>query len=193
MRALYKVQWLMIGVLLVACRSDPVHYHTLTPLLSAAPRNVQPGTELQIERVTVPPQVDRSQVVLRQGTHELVILETDWWGASLADELESALINQFSATGNPGSSGNGGKATLRLDVQRFDLVPGQYALLDVKWRIRSGPTGVKTGNELTCQNRFQTPAASPAIEGLVMAQQENLRQLASVISGVSRSGARRCP
>jgi uncharacterized lipoprotein YmbA len=187
MRALYKVVWLIVCLLLSACRSDPVHYHTLTPLPTASARTAQAGNDVQIERVTVPPQVDRSQIVIRQGANALVILETDWWGASLADEVESALINQFSAT-----VGNDSRTTLRIDVQRFDLVPGQYALLDARWRIRSGPPGGKTVNELTCQSRFQAPATGD-IEALVMAQQANLQKLATVIGSASRTGARRCP
>ena len=162
---------------LPACRSDPVHYHTLTPLLSTASRSAPTHNELVIERVRVPPQVDRSQIVVRQGANGLVLLETDWWGAS----------NAFNTL--PGSAT---KSTVRIEVRRFDLVPGQYALLDSTWRLRSGQVGNADAHELLCQNLLRTPAGS-TVEDLVMAQQSNLQQLAGIISAASRSGSKECP
>ena len=38
------------------------------------------GADIQIEGISVPPQVDRPQIVIRQGDSGLVILETEWWG-----------------------------------------------------------------------------------------------------------------
>jgi uncharacterized lipoprotein YmbA len=78
----------------------------------------------------VPPQVDRPQIVIRQGNSGLAILETEWWGASLADELRSALIDQLNNTSGRGN------VSVRIEVQRFDSIPGQYALIDAKWRLR---------------------------------------------------------
>jgi uncharacterized lipoprotein YmbA len=182
-----KAPLLALFLLLGACRSDPVHYHTLTPLLSANPSVPQPANDVQIERVTVPPQVDRSQIVVRQSRNELIVMETDWWGASLVDEVQSALSAQLNM--RPGS---GRKATLRVELQRFDLVPGQYALIDAKWRIRSGQLGSENASELSCQTLLQT-RSGPTVEDLVVAQQQNLQQLASTISDASRSRAGRCP
>lgn len=187
MRATFNAPLLMIVLLLAACRSDPVHYHTLTPLHSGAPRSAQVGESLRIERVMVPPQVDRSQIVIRQGSNELVLLETEWWGASLADEVQSALINELNS--RPGGRE---KMTLRIEVQRFDLVPGQYALLDARWRMRAGQSGDQSSNELICQTVLQQPSGA-AVEDLVMAQQANLRKLAIIVSDANRAGAQRCP
>ncbi|WP_341520190.1 PqiC family protein [Pseudomonas sp. G.S.17] len=187
MRATFNAPLLMIVLLLAACRSDPVHYHTLTPLHSGAPRSAQVGDSLRIERVMVPPQVDRSQIVIRQGTNELVLLETEWWGASLADEVQSALINELN--NRPGGRE---KMTLRIEVQRFDLVPGQYALLDARWRMRAGQSTDQNSNELICQTILQQPSGA-AVEDLVMAQQANLRKLAIIVSDANRAGATRCP
>jgi len=186
MRSIFPVQLLAL-LLLSACRSDPVHYHTLTPLHSATTMQAQPAQELRIERVTVPPQVDRSQIVVRQGANELVVLETDWWGASLVDEVQSALIDQLNS--RPGIDQ---KAWLRIELQRFDLVPGQYALVDVRWRLRAGQPGSENASELVCRSVLQTPAGT-AVEDLVMAQQVNLQKLAATISATNRAGSRQCP
>jgi len=187
MRATFNAPLFMIILLLAACRSDPVHYHTLTPLHSGTPRSTQVGESVRIERVMVPPQVDRSQIVIRQGSNELILLETEWWGASLADEVQSALINELN--NRPGGTG---KMTLRIEVQRFDLVPGQYALLDARWRLRAGQSADPNSNELICQSVLQQPSGA-TVQDLVMAQQANLRKLAIIVSDANRTGARRCP
>ncbi|MFJ2709299.1 membrane integrity-associated transporter subunit PqiC [Pseudomonas sp. NPDC087346] len=157
-------------LLLGACRSDPISFHTLTPVQLP---NTRAGTQIPIEAITVPPQVDRPQIVIRQGNSGLAILETQWWGASLADELRSALTDQLS---NAGGRGN---VSVRLDVQRFDSIPGQYGLIDVKWRLR--PVGATDSGLLTCRSTLQTPSG-PSIDDLVSAQQNNVKRLAALIS-----------
>lgn len=170
--------------LLAACRSAPVHYHTLTPLLGGQAEGSPPATHVIIERLTVPPQVDRTQIVLRQGDNGLVILETDWWGASLADELQSALENQLDLRPIKGD-----RASLRIDVQRFDLVPGRYALLDVKWRLRTATATDAQHSEVSCQYIVRGPAGE-TVDDLVKAQQVNVQKMAEQISASSTG---RCP
>ncbi|MFP3409398.1 ABC-type transport auxiliary lipoprotein family protein, partial [Pseudomonas sp. SIMBA_065] len=80
--------------------------------------------------VVVPPQVDRPQLVVRQGQSGLAILETEWWGANLVDEFRSALQDQL------GGPAGDAKAAVRVDVQRFDTVPGRYASLEAVWRLK---------------------------------------------------------
>lgn len=173
----------LIGLLLLlgACRSDPIQYHTLTPAQpSGAARNS--GAEIQIESISVPPQVDRPQIVIRQGNSGLAILETQWWGASLSEELRSALVEQLASTSS------GAKVLLRVDVQRFDTVPGQYALLDTKWRLR----GDDNATSMTCRSTLQTPAGA-TIDELVAAHQHNLKQLAALILQATTTHRRTCP
>lgn len=111
-------------ILLASCRSDPVHFHTLIPTY-VNERSGDEGMPILIESVSVPPQVDRSQIVIRQGSSGLLVLETEWWGASLVDELKSALVGEL------GLNQAQRKLSLRLDVQRFDSIPGHYARIEV--------------------------------------------------------------
>jgi len=166
---LFPIMW--------GCSSAPIHYHTLVP--------AQPGSPasglVRVDRVSMPPQVDRSQIVIRQGGSGLAILETEWWGANLVDEFRNALEDQLGAPST-------GAALLRVDVQRFDSVPGQYALLDASWRLQ------RRGSEkpLVCRSSLKTPAG-PSVEALVQAQQTNLRKLAEQVAQANTSGGTRCP
>ncbi|WP_447764973.1 PqiC family protein [Pseudomonas reinekei] len=168
--------------LLAACRSDPIQFHTLTPAqLTGSSRNT---ADIQIESLTVPPQVDRPQIVVRQGNTGMAILETEWWGASLVDELRSALDDQM-INNNPQR-----RLSVRIEVQRFDSVPGQYGLLDVKWRLRTG-NGSEDVME-TCRSTLQTPSG-PSIDELVAAQQNNVKRLAALISQAASGTQKGCP
>ncbi|HKS11893.1 MAG TPA: PqiC family protein [Pseudomonas sp.] len=164
-----------------ACRGDPIQFHTLTPA-QPGPATQASGNEIQIESISVPPQVDRPQIVIREGSSGLAILETQWWGASLVDELRSALVDQLSNT-RPAQG-----LSLRLDVQRFDSIPGQYALMDARWRLRARDAS----STLTCRSTLRT-RAGPSIDEVVLAQQDNVRRLALLISQAAVSGRTACP
>lgn len=169
---------IVIGALVSACSSAPVNYHTLVPV---QPRQ-DARSQVRIERVSVPPQVDRQQIVVRQGNSGLAILETEWWGANLADEFRSALQDQLG-----GGAGGNGASILRVDVQRFDSVPGQQALIDVRWRLlRSGSAA------LTCRSLLSVPAGT-TVDSLVKAHQENVRRLAEQIVRTDAGVQGGCP
>lgn len=172
--------WLVAsGVLLAGCSGAPVSYHTLVPV----PMDQGARSQVRVERVSMPPQVDRPQLVVRQGSSGLAILETQWWGANLVDEFRSALQDQLG-----GAAGGSTASTVRLDVQRFDSVPGQHALVDVRWRLqRAG-----AAQALTCRSIVQTPADN-TVESLVEAHQQNVRKLAELIARSDRPGQQACP
>ncbi|AGI24310.1 hypothetical protein H681_12200 [Pseudomonas sp. ATCC 13867] len=177
-----KLPTLLIAGLLPlfwGCSSAPIHYHTLVP--SQPERGT--GSNIRVERVSLPPQVDRSQIVVRQGGSGLAILETEWWGANLVDEFQNALQDQL---GSP--SGGLAPALVQVEVQRFDSVPGRYALLDATWRLKR--PGVQ--EDLTCRTTVQSPADN-RVESLVSAHQANLRKLADAVARAARSGQGRCP
>lgn len=173
-----KITLIAALAVLAACRSDPIQFHTLTPAQLSSPGST---TDIRIESLIVPPQVDRPQIVVRQGNTGMAILETQWWGASLVDELRSALLDQM-VNSNPQR-----KLSVRLEVQRFDSIPGQYGLIDVKWRLRNGEEIL-----MTCRSTLQTPSG-PSIDELVAAQQNNVKRLAALISQAASGTRSSCP
>lgn len=174
-----------LALILAACASEPVNFHTLVPSYGAPAAAQTPGMDIRLEPVAVPAQVDRTQIVIRQGRSGLWVLETEWWGAPLVDEIHSAL--QYQLNPPPGSPPTQPKASLWVDVQRFDSVLGEYALLDVKWRLK--PLG--SGAETHCHTVLKTPAGD-ALETLVNAHQTNLITLAALVVEASRGRLRSC-
>ncbi len=170
-------------LLLAACRSDPVHYHTLMPAHTGGATHSK-VVDIEIESLSVPAQVDRPQVVIRQGNSGLVLLESEWWGASLGEEFRSALLDQL-ANLNPQR-----KLSLRIDILRFDSFPGQYGLIDVTWRLRT--TNEVNGASVTCRSILQTPSGG-SIEDLALAQQNNVKRLAALIDQAAKGTQQSCP
>jgi len=176
-------------LLLAACRSEPVHYHTLMPAHTGSATRSN-TVVIEIESLSLPAQVDRPQVVIRQGNSGLVLLESEWWGASLGEEFRSALMDQL-ANLNPQR-----KLSLRLDVLRFDSFPGQYGLIDVTWRLRPASevndVNDVNGTSLTCRSILQTPSGG-TIEDLALAQQNNVKRLAALIGQAAKGTQQSCP
>ncbi|MFL1494266.1 membrane integrity-associated transporter subunit PqiC [Pseudomonas antarctica] len=178
-----KITLVAALVLLAACRSEPIAFHTLTPAHWDNSTRAE-AAGIRIESISVPPQVDRPQIVIRQGDSGLAILETQWWAASLADELKSALVDQLA------NSSARQAMSLRVEVQRFDSVPGQYALFDVRWRLR--PTGGGDRLALSCRTTLQSPAG-PSIDDVVAAHQNNVKRFAALISQTVDTSLQACP
>jgi len=196
MKGLHRTLPMGLLIALSACRSEPIHYHTLTPVFSDAHARNTSDSAIIVQSVNVPAQVDRNQIVVRKGESGLVLLESDWWGATLADEMKSALIDQL--TQAPHSSAPAGKpaespAMVRVDVRRFDSVPGHYALIDAEWRVIAAKNDRRVSQ--ACASVQQT-AAGDSVDSLVAAQQQNVRQLAEhIAAGVERwrAGGSACP
>ncbi|MAA63687.1 MAG: hypothetical protein CL581_02760 [Alteromonadaceae bacterium] len=159
--------------IMAGCSSSPqLHYHTLVPLPQTSTER-DTGNGISIDNVSVPPQVDRSELVIRRDVSGLVVLESEWWGAPLADEIRSALATRFSRAGNQTTS-----MSVSVTVTRFDSVPGQYAWLDARYLLIDHET--EGGSRLTCNTRLRK-AAPDGIDPLVKAHQDNIQQLADHI------------
>jgi len=178
--------------LLAGCSTPAPHYYTLSPEgVRTAPLPGQRVVAYALSPVTVPPEVDNLALVTREPNGRLLPLSDDRWAAALSSHLQSALgLELTSALGMPpvqniNQSVTQSDATqVQVDVQRFELVPGQYVALDALWRLRFGQTGLV----LTCFSRFKQNV-DIGVTALVLGQQKNTQLLSAQIAQalVSRS------
>ncbi|EIK93949.1 hypothetical protein PMM47T1_24483 [Pseudomonas sp. M47T1] len=181
---------------LAACSSAPTHYYTLVPTAPQNPEAVAaPAFQFEMLGVRMPVQVDQPQMVVRQSTGALAILETERWGAPLADEFHDALAGQLELKlGTRDLAGLPKVAdkpvvSLQTDVRRFDSLPGQYALIDVVWSLSQRNDGQKR-RSLTCGSVIREPSGV-AMNDLVLAHQKAIGQLATQIARAANSWT--CP
>lgn len=180
----------LLLLLCVSCRSAATHYYTLVPA-AADEAQALPTTALQLEvlAVDVPPEVDRAEIVVRQGPGVLTPVETRSWIAPLSRELRHAFSDELSRElGAPDISGvtpAEGIPTYRIKlvVQRFESVLGKRAVIDAISTVRdlSG-----TAPALLCSHHASEPARA-GYDGIAEAHQRALARIAKQVAASVRS------
>lgn len=180
--------WVVGGAIagfLSACSSvPPPRFHTLmlAPTGAAASSSVLAAGSLSWEvlPVKVPAQVDQPQWVVRTVDGSLTVLEQERWIAPLGDEIRAAVAERVTkALGAAATSAAAGKRwQVRIEVQRFDSVPGVEARLGATWTLTSDAEGAVT---LRCRGEFVQAVAGPGYLALGAAHQGTVGQLADAI------------
>lgn len=129
------------ALLLAACSSPQVRYHTLVSAAPLAGMAAPAPFVIELLPVGVPAQLDTQQVIVRQGESSVAVLDNDRWLSSLGDELQTAMSAQITQRlGTQDVAGLGreeDKPVVRILVQirRFDSWPGNAARLDATWSL----------------------------------------------------------
>ncbi|HET9989748.1 MAG TPA: PqiC family protein [Kofleriaceae bacterium] len=181
--------WLLI--VLLGCRSASTHYYTLVSPADDAPKPASNELQLDVLPVDVPPDVDRAEIVVREGPGEVTPVDTRAWIAPLPHELRRAFADDLTrvlgARDIAGLTPTAGVPTYRvkLAVQRFESVLGDHALIEAVSTVREA-----TGNTpaLVCSHRARE-AARAGYEGIAEAHQKALVAIATQIAGEIRGAA----
>ncbi|MBV8046854.1 MAG: membrane integrity-associated transporter subunit PqiC [Paludibacterium sp.] len=153
----------LMGLLLAACASAPVHYYSLLPAPSApaAPRSARYAIE--ILPVAVPAEADRPEWVARRADGSIEILSGAQWAAPLDEEIRAAFAAELTgATGAPLADGldavHQPVLRLKLSLRRFDIAPHQPIQIETDWSL-----GAPGHARLQCAERFSArPVATDA-------------------------------
>ena len=154
---------------------------------------------IELQAVSVPQQVARSQLVVTAGPGRVELLEQERWSAPLAAELGQAL--SLAVTGELGAIDVFRTPTpeqaavyrISTNVQRFESAPGQYALIDAVWSVRR----VGSNAVLTCRSvaNEALPAGS-GYDALVAGHRRAVQQvgadIAKAVRALAASGQAGC-
>lgn len=166
--------------LLCGCRSPSPSFYTLSPDESLVRSGAARIVSVVIGPVTVPDLVDRPQIVTRVATNEVSVDEFARWAqplkvdigrviaADLGMLLNAQQVSVFDSAVDPLTAWH-----VRLDVMRFESVPGQDVTVDVQWAVR--PPG--KARPVSGRSVVREPVSGPGVEPLVAAHD---RALASV-------------
>jgi uncharacterized protein len=180
---------------LAACGSaPPLHYYTLVAPAAEAPAGAAPAAfQFELLPVGVPAEADRPQLLVRQGGQGMLVLESERWAAPLADEVRAALsadlareLKAQDASGLP--AGAIPRLRVKVDLRRFDSVPGDYALIDASWAVHP-PQG---GPGATCRSVIRQSVGA-GYDALVAGHQLALRKLGAQIAAAGRTLATGAP
>lgn len=179
-----------ISLALTACASTPVRYYTLSAPVQENRSAAAVPFLIDLQSVGVPVQVDQPQLVVRQANGGITQLENERWVAPLADEMRTALsadltqkLGTQDIAGLP-SPANKPVLRIKVEVRRFDSLPGQYAVINADWSLAL--TGNKNVARLYCSSRLRE-AVSGDYASLVRGHQKAVAALAEQISQAARS------
>ena len=176
----------------VGCTSAPVRYYTLTP----PPDKTLPASEttlpIDVRVVHTPPQLNRSELMVRTGPAEVTLLENERWASPLKDEIKDALRvelqRRFSRM--TGLRPDFTKLTLDIDVQHLEAELGRYALLEASWSATLFVTGQRSNGARATICAFQADEKIHAgYAGIVEGYQREVAALAEAIVAVVTSPA----
>jgi uncharacterized protein len=93
---------------LAACQSSPpTHYFALTEIAPTAPRGtVAAQVPIRVERVTIPGELDRLEIVRRGASNQVQIAAFDRWAAPLEDMIRRVMAQDLAARLAPGTIAN---------------------------------------------------------------------------------------
>jgi uncharacterized protein len=185
------VRWPFILIVSVVggCASTSARFYTLVPEPTPNAAGVSAaGFRVEVEPVRVPAQVDRLELVTRVPGGGIAIADGDRWIAPVADELQTALsveLQRSLAAADPADPTQAGPASLsvRLDVERFESAPNQYALIEASWhlQLRQGGRDIR----IVCRSRAYEPVKAGYAD-MARGYQRAVALIADQIGAVAR-------
>ncbi|WP_426336050.1 PqiC family protein [Pseudoduganella sp. R-31] len=181
----------VLALSLAGCASPPPErFYSLSNGMAPAASVPNPGYYIEVQNVTVPQQVSRSQLVVTSGEGRVDLLEQERWSSPPAAEIGQAL--SLAISGELGAidvfrTPQPEKATvyrINTNVQRFESAPGNYALLDAVWSVRvAGSAQV-----LACRSTAREEVGA-GYDALVMGHRRAIARVAADIAKAVRSQA----
>jgi uncharacterized lipoprotein YmbA len=181
---------------LAGCAAPPADsFYTLAggampaPSSAPAPAPAAGAGQVYVEMlaVNVPAQVQRNQLVVGGGEGRVEVLDHHRWAGPLADEIGSALslgiTSRLGAIDVYRTPAPDGAPVYRIstNVQRFESLPGSYALVDAVWSVRqAGSSSV-----LTCRSVLREDSGA-GYDAVVAAHRAALGRLAEAIAAAVR-------
>jgi uncharacterized lipoprotein YmbA len=184
----FALAWLVsVGV---GCTSATVRYYTLTP----PPDKTLPASEttlpIDVRVVHTPPQLNRSELMVRTGPTEVTLLENERWASPVKDEIKDAVRLELQrrlgrmAGLRPAFT----RLTLDIDVQHLEAELGRYALLEASWSATSSATGQRNNGARATTCIFQADEKiHTGYAGMVEGYQREIAALADAIVAVLTS------
>jgi uncharacterized lipoprotein YmbA len=161
----------------------PERFHTLLPSERSAAAPAANPLYVDVAAVSVPAQVYHAQWVVRQADDSLLMLEQDRWAAPLRDELRAAIVDRLTARWaavDVRGLAQPAPATwrVRVDVQRFESVPGNGVRLEASWSLASSQRGAST---VVCRSALSEAVVEASVPALAAAHRRAVARLADEI------------
>ena len=195
MYSLVVIAFLSIFVTVAAgCGSAPAsRFYTLSA--GAAPAATSSNLSVVVGPVSVPAVVDRPQIVVTTGPNQVRLEEFNRWASPLQNNISRVVAENLVAmlgtprvTLSPQTLSADADYRAAIEVQSFESVPGDVAVLDALWTVRRTTDGKSETGRTTAREAMQ----EKSYEALAAAHSRALarlsRDIADAVRALHRSG-----
>jgi uncharacterized lipoprotein YmbA len=177
-----------IFIVAVGCGSSPpARLYTLSAV--GGPATTPMNVSVAVGPVAVPVVVDRPQFVITTGANQVALDEFNQWASPLQNNISRVVAeNLIGMLGTPRvtlfSQTLGGDVMYRagIDVQRFESMPGEAAILDAFWTVRRSRDGASQMGRTTVREA----AAEAGYAALAAAHSRAIARLSQDIANAVR-------
>ena len=171
--------------------NDPTRTFVLTTSAPKPSPAAPVATVVGIDRIELPEYLVRSELVTRSASNQLQIADYEVWGEPLKEgfartlrrDLENELDGASVATA-PFDPAAKPELAVDVDVQRFERVAQEGALLEARWTLRD----LKHGTVVARRDaRLREPVAGANTHAAVVALSHDVAALAAEIAAAVRT------
>src|SRR5262245_20682973 len=169
--------------------SPPSRFYTLCAAANA-PAATTSNLSVVVGPVSVPPVVDRPQIVVTTGPNQVRLEEFNRWASPLQSNISRVVAeNLVAILGTPRvilfSQALGVDVDYRaaIEVQRFESTPGEASILDAVWTV----SRTKDGKSQTGRTTVRERARHKGYDALASAHSRGLARLSQDIAAAVRA------
>jgi len=180
---------LILTSLASGCGSTPAsRFYTLSA--GAGTATTSSNISISVGPVSIPAVVDRPQIVVATGPNQVRLEEFNRWAAPLQNSIARVVAENLVAmlgtprvTLSPQALNADADYRAAIEVQSFDSLPGEAALLDAVWTVRRAKDGrVETG-----RTTVRETVQDKGYDALAAAHSRALARLSRDIADVLRA------
>jgi len=177
-----------LALLAASCSSPPSKFYTLSAVASSSSATSQ--LSIVVGPVSVPPMIDRPQIVVTTAANQVALDEFNRWASSVSDNLGSVVADNLAALLGTNRVAVSAQTVstdfdyrVQIDVRNFESAPGKYAALDAFWAVRR----VKDGKLETGRSSARETVQDGSYDALAAAHSRAAGKLSEDIANAVRT------
>ena len=175
----FRIGIVASAAVIAGCASQPDHFYTLN-VLPEAVRTAMPTVHVRLA-VSLPPLVDRPEMVLNTPPNGIVILDHERWAVALSDQVAATLARDLEArrgdvfvADRRFDQAPSPPVTIKVDIARMSVQRGGHASIAALWRV----VDPSTGGDLLGSAVFEAPVNGDGYGAVAAAYSQTLSALA---------------
>ncbi len=180
----------MVMVIAVGCSTTPSRFYSLAST-STADRTPPTSAAVMVGPVTIPAAVDQPEFVVQVAPNRVEVNEFNRWVSPLSDSIARAVAGDLVVLLGTPEVANSQLANfvpdyrVTIDVQRFESIQGQAAVVEAVWTVRKTAGGeIRSGRTVA-----REPVQGQGFDALAAAHSQAIAQMSGDIASAIRAEA----